>query len=110
MNEIIKLINPDDFDALLMQINKDVSLAGIDSDNFKNIATAEVLVDRMRGFIDALITNYQESFNNFMYRVDIPEKDVAKLNHGKMDNLIDEITYHIIKREMQKVFFKKQFG
>ena len=110
MNNLVKLIDTTNFEALVAQINRDVTLAGIDSDTFNNVETPEELISRLQNFIDVLVSNYQESFSNFMYRVDVPEKEVNAINKGEMTHLIDEITFFVLKREMQKVYFRKKFS
>lgn len=95
---------------LVEQIDKDIRLAGIESDEFTDIDSPEKLAENLYRFVDILISKYQESFNNFMYRVDIHEKDIYTLQQPNLEDLIENICLLIIKRELQKIYFRQKFS
>lgn len=97
-------------DQLVKQIDKDIRLAGIESDEFIDIDSPEILAETLYHFIDVLIHKHQESFNNFMYRVDIQEKDIYGLQQQNLEDLIENICLLIIKRELQKIYFRNKFS
>ncbi len=98
------------FDDLVKQIKKDIQMSGIDTDEFSTVDSAEDLINHLKFFIETLITNYADLFSNLMYRIDIPEKHMNQLDFSNMENLIEQLVYFIIKREGQKVYFKKRFS
>ena len=92
------------------QITKDLSLAGIDTTYFENVKTGEVLLEKLQYFIQDILSHHQTDFDRFMYRVDVPEKEFSGVMTTNFDVLIDRIVFLVLKREMQKLIFRKQFG
>ncbi len=112
MNHIMELIKQQDvlFEDLIIQLQKDLNLSGIDPDFFNEIDTAEELLQRTQSFITEMISHYPEAFNRFMYRIDVPEKELTQINHHALGDLTTHLTKLILKRELQKIVFRKQFG
>jgi hypothetical protein len=56
-----------------------------------------------------LINNQYDDYLNLLYRIDVPESELAKLKNDNLTTSIEEITYLVLKREYQKVWFKHNF-
>ena len=95
---------------LIGQIQKDLLLSGIDPDYFDDIASGEILLKKLEHFVQDMITYHSADFDRFMYRVDVSEKDFSGLTNIDLTLLVERIVFLILKREMQKIVFRKQFG
>ena len=112
MNKLSQLVAAD-YDKvpdLARQISKDVNLSGISDARFEGIISIEKLVSVLKEFVGELVAYNQEGFSNLMYRIDISESKIYALEHSQLTDLIDEITFMVLKREMQKVYFKNLFS
>jgi len=96
--------------AIIKQIMKDLTLSGIDTDAFVNITTAGQLVTALKQLVSEMLTYRFEDFNRFMYRIDIPEHKLTNILHRDLNLLVEELCVLILKREIQKIVFRKQFG
>ncbi len=92
------------------QIQKDLILSGIDPDYFNGIDSGETLLKRLEHFIQDILTYHPADFDRFMYRVDVAEKDFSGLTTTDLTLLVERIVFMILKRELQKIIFRKQFG
>ena len=112
MNKLTQLVavDYDKVPDLARQISKDVNLSGISDTRFEGIISIEKLVSILKEFIGELVAYNQECFSNLMYRIDISEAKIYELEHTQLTDLVDEITYMVLKREMQKVYFKNLFS
>jgi len=95
---------------LIVQIGKDINLSGIDDHRFDGIVSSEKLVSVLKEFIEDLITHNPEAFSNLMYRVDISEEQIRGLSHIQLTDLVDEISLLVLKREIQKVYYRKKYS
>mgnify|MGYP003661952895 CR=1 FL=1 len=96
------------YQNLIQQLNKDFQLSNL-SENFEISNTPIQLKEKLSKIILNLITNYYDDYLNFLYRVDVPEKELVALKVENLDTTINQITYLILKREYQKVWFKNRF-
>jgi len=112
MDNLAQLIKQQDilFEDLVIQLQKDLNLSGIDPDYFDGVVSPDMLLQRTENFIAEMISSYPEAFNRFMYRIDVPEKELAQINHRVLGDLTTHLTQLILKREIQKIVFRKQFG
>ncbi len=95
---------------LTEQIKKDLSLSGIDTLFFEKILSADDLLKNLQQFIQEILTYRPADFDRFMYRVDVPEKEFSSLITTDLDTIVNKIVFLVLKREMQKLVFRKQFG
>ncbi len=95
---------------LTAQIQKDLNLSGIDTKHFDHVDSGEDLIEKLSNFIQDILTYHPADFDRFMYRVDVPEKDFSKLLSTDLQLLVEQIVYLVLKREIQKILFRKQFG
>ena len=92
------------------QIKKDLSLAGIDAGYFEEVESGEVLLEKLQHFTQDILSFHPADFDRFMYRIDVPEQEFSGLMTTHFDVLVERIVFLVLKREMQKLIFRKQFG
>ena len=93
---------------LIAQLNKDFQLANVvGSFDFK--VSPVQLKKELFTILLNLINNQFDDYLNLLYRIDVPESELAKLKNHNLTFSIEEITYLVLKREYQKVWFKHNF-
>ncbi|WP_405295059.1 hypothetical protein [Algibacter sp. Ld11] len=97
------------YEKLILQLNKDFLLANVDLDFHE-----EVLPSSLKLLLHETVYRLiQEKFNeylNLLYIIDVPEKDVKALSGDDVLKLSEEVTFLILKREWQKVWFKNKYS
>lgn len=92
---------------LIEQLNKDFSLTGLDIHISVNLGP-KLLIERLNEIVAALMKNEFHKFINFLYRVDIPEEKIGELQSLDFDQLVNAMTFLILKKEWQKVWFRNR--
>lgn len=94
---------------MIAQLNKDFLYANIDLD-----LNEEVLPLSMKLILDETVFKLiQEKFAdylNLLYIIDVPEEVVKKLNGDDVLQLAKQVSFLILKREWQKVWFKNKYS
>ncbi|GAA3645604.1 hypothetical protein [Flavivirga jejuensis] len=97
------------YKKLIIQLNKDFLLANLDLDFHE-----EVLPSSLKLILhEAVYKLIQEKFTeylNLLYIIDVPEKEVKALNGDDLLELSEAVSFLILKREWQKVWFKNNFN
>jgi len=96
------------YQKLIIQLNKDFQLAGLSYHQKITIFPKE-LVNSMHIIIYKLLSNQFEEFLKLLYIIDVSESEIRKINQPNAKILSEKITYIIIKREWQKVYFRNKF-
>lgn len=96
------------YESLVKQINKDFLLANLEVSVEEN-CTPEILVKQLGVIITELINNEFDSFLNLLYRVDLSENEIKQLATGNQEKYIASVSFLILKREWQKVWFRKNY-
>ncbi|OYQ38269.1 hypothetical protein CHU92_05825 [Flavobacterium cyanobacteriorum] len=92
---------------LVEQVNKDFSLANEPVDFKGNITPINLKL----GLHDKVYRLIQEKFAeylNLLYIIDVPEKEIKALNGADLFELAEQVTFLILKREWQKVWFRNR--
>ncbi len=97
------------FTQTIKQLNKDFQLANIDENINETLEPVE-LKKELESFVLELLTNNYDCYLNLLYRVDVPESELMKLSGKVLAETVAEISFLIIKREFQKVWFKKRYS
>ena len=92
---------------LIEQLNKDLSLSGIDT-QFDINWNPESLISNLTKIIAALMEKDYQKFMNFLYRVDIPEKKLGNIVTSDFNAAVNEIVLMVLKKEWQKVWFRNR--
>ncbi len=95
------------FNNLIHQLNKDFQLANINVKFSESISSKE-LIDELSKAIFYLLKNEYDSYLNLIYRIDVSERELLTLDLNSED-IISDITFLVLKREAQKVWFKSKF-
>ncbi|MFM9826799.1 hypothetical protein [Flavobacterium sp.] len=93
---------------LIEQINKDFNLAneGID---FPMSISPEDLKIQLHEKIYRLIQYKFAEYLNLLYIIDVSEDQIKKLDGSDLVQLAEQVSFLILKREWQKVWFRNKF-
>ena len=93
---------------LVVQINKDFNLAneGID---FPMSVSPEELKIQLHEKIYRLIQYKFAEYLNLLYIIDVAEEEVKKLDGSDLIALAEQVSFLILKREWQKVWFRNKY-
>lgn len=107
--ELLKSITVENlYERLIEQLNKDFHLANVTA-NFDITHSPIQLKKQLFDVLFHLITNQYDDYLNLLYRIDVPESELSNLKSDDLTNTIEQITYLVLKREYQKVWFKQNF-
>ncbi|XRE42835.1 hypothetical protein ACIVBQ_001039 [Tenacibaculum discolor] len=97
------------YKQLVVQLNKDFSLTGIDLTFSENNTPLE-LKEELQKSIKELVLHDFSSYTNLLYRIDVSEKDSQITKSNDIDKYTENVTFLILKRIWKKVWFKNQFS
>ena len=89
---------------LIEQLNKDFQMTGIE-EQFSLETTPKFLISQLQNSIYKLINSNYSEYLNLMYRIDVSENQLKKID--VLD--VEQIGYVILKREWQKVWIRSKF-
>ncbi len=106
--ELLKTVEVENlYTQLILQLNKDFLLANLDT-SFAQTATPVDLKHKLGEVLLNLITNNYDGYLNLMYRIDVSEMELLKIKSDDMPTSIEQLTFIILKREYQKVWFRNK--
>lgn len=97
------------YKKLVVQLNKDFQLANIDL-NFHEAILPSSLKLLLHKTIYKLIQEKFIDYLNLLYIIDVPEKQVKALDGEDTLKLSEDVSFLILKREWQKVWFKNKYS
>ena len=107
--ELINLANEKSlFVQLVKQLQKDFLLANILWDTPNDITGSE-LVSSLHEKLYYLIMERFPEYLNLLYVIDIPEKEFQHLEITDAVEVADQMTFIVLKREFQKVWFRNKY-
>lgn len=92
---------------LIEQLNKDFNFANEPVD-FPLSTTPNELKIQLHEKIYRLIQYKFAEYLNLLYIIDVSEQEVKKLNGDDIAELAEQVTFLILKREWQKVWFRNK--
>ena len=95
------------YQNLILQINKDFQLSNL-NETIELSSTPVQLKETLSKILLKLFTSNYDDYLNLMYRIDVPEKELVTLKTENLETTIDQITFLILKREYQKIWFKNR--
>lgn len=108
-DELITQANSENlYGELVNQLNKDFLLANIDLDFDGNILPTS-LKYLLHETIFKLIQEKFAEYLNLLYIVDVPEHKVKELDGSDVVSLSEQVTFLILLREWQKVWFRHKY-
>ncbi len=114
-------IAPETTDLLLSQAQKEQLYIKLIEQRKKDFALANAPVEfaggpaafernlAVRAKIFRLIHHKFAEYLNLLYIIDVPEHEVKALNGGDITELAEQVTFLILKREWQKVWFRNRY-
>jgi hypothetical protein len=96
------------YKKLVLQLNKDFLLANINLDFHEDVLPSSLkflLHETVYKLIQEKFTDYL----NLLYIIDVPEKQVKALDGEDMLKLSEDVSFLILKREWQKVWFRNKY-
>jgi len=97
------------YQKLIHQLNKDFLFANIDLDFDEDVLPTSlkfILHETVYKLIQEKFTDYL----NLLYIIDVPEKLVKQLDGNDTLKLAEDVSFLILKREWQKVWFRNQYA
>lgn len=97
------------YEKLVQQIEKDFKLANIPFDlPFK--VTPKNLKTILHQKIYRLILDQFTAYLNLLYSIDVSEQLIKQITSEDPLQIADEVSFLILKREYQKVWFKRRYS
>ncbi len=94
--------------SLIEQINKDFNLANEGIDFPLSISPDELKI-QLHEKIYRMIQYKFAEYLNLLYIIDVSEIEIKKLDGSDLVILAEQVAFLILKREWQKVWFRKNF-
>ena len=97
------------YQKLIRQLNKDLLYANIDLDFHEDILPTSLklmLHETVYNLIQEKFTDYL----NLLYIVDVPEQEVRNLDDNDAVKLAEDVSFLILKREWQKVWYRNNYS
>lgn len=97
------------YSKLILQLNKDLRFANIDLEfDLETLPLSLKLM--LNECVYDLINQRFSEYLNFLYIVDVPEKEIQSLQSNDTHKLSEDVTFLILKRVWQKVWYKSKFS
>lgn len=97
------------YSKLIQQINKDFLLANIDLDFEENILPSS-LKYLLHEIVFKLIQEKFAEYLNLLYIIDVSETKIKQLDGSDTLKLSNDVTFLILQREWQKVWFRNIYS
>jgi len=97
------------YEDLVNQLNKDFEIIGT-AVNFSETENPKDLLEFLQEVISELLEKHFDVFLNLLYRIDINEHQIKTIINQLADDTEQQIAFLILKREWQKVWFKKFYS
>lgn len=109
LQAIYSLTTENLYEMLVQQILKDFQLVNIPISINEN-TSPEALLEELHKTIHELIIRDYNSYLNLLYRIDISEKELKNSNFKEnLDDFCKHNCYLILKKEIQKIYFRKKY-
>jgi len=96
------------YKSFIQQINKDFLLANIDLSFHEEVLPTSLKLI-LQDTIYKLITEKFTEYLNLLYIIDVPEDKIKELDGSDTLKLSEQVTFLVLKREWQKVWFKNHY-
>lgn len=106
LNKVTEL---DLYKDLIAQLRKDFGYANVMFDLASDV-TPEILQESLFHTVYELINHKFNDYLNLLYIIDVPEKQVKQLSSDDVLEIAQQVTFLILKREWQKVWFRKKYS
>jgi hypothetical protein len=93
---------------LISQLNKDLLFANIDLEFDKDTLPTSLKL-LLQETVFNLIQDKFSDYLNLLYQIDVSEQKIKSLDSSDMIKLSEDVTFLILQREWQKVWYKSKF-
>lgn len=93
---------------LIEQLNKDFNLANETIDIILSASPIDLKI-QLHEKIYYLIQHKFAEYLNLLYIIDVSESDIKKLDGSDLVELAEQVSFLILKREWQKVWFRNKY-
>ncbi|GGD15221.1 hypothetical protein [Hyunsoonleella pacifica] len=97
------------YKRLVQQLNKDFLLANIDLDFHEDVLPSSLKLI-LHETVYKLIQEKFSEYLNLLYIIDVSEHQVKALDGNDVLKLSEDVSFLILKREWQKVWFKHKYS
>lgn len=97
------------YKKLVVQLKKDFVLANISIELSDDIIPVE-LKTILHEKIYFLILEQFPEYLNLLYIVDVPEKEFKNIHMTDAVEVAEQVTFLVLKRELQKVWFRSKYS
>ncbi len=97
------------YKKLVIQLNKDFLYANIDLD-FEEDITPQTLKVVLHETVHRLIQEKFAEYLNLLYIIDVSEEKIKQLYGDDTLKLSEQVSFLILRREWQKVWFKAKYS
>ncbi|AEH00574.1 hypothetical protein [Lacinutrix sp. 5H-3-7-4] len=97
------------YKKLIYQLNKDFLYANIDLDFNEDILPTSLKL-MLHEIVYKLIQEKFTEYLNLLYIIDVPESKIKKLDGNDTLVLAEQVSFLILKREWQKVWFRNKYS
>lgn len=97
------------YSKLIKQVNKDFLLANIDLNFDENILPSS-LKYLLHEIVFKLIQEKFADYLNLLYIIDVSEDKIKQLDGSDTLRLSEQVTFLILQREWQKVWFRNRYS
>ena len=92
---------------MILQLRKDAQMSGLDFELNEN-SSSDDLISFLNDFLTELIHKDFTSYANFLYRIDVSEKEILKISEASLEILVGRISELILRKEWQKIWFRSK--
>lgn len=96
------------YPALIDQLNKDFNLANEPVDFPKSTSPDELKIQLHEKILRLIQFKFSE-YLNLLYIIDVSESQIRKLDGSDLIELSKQVSFLVLKREWQKVWFRNRF-
>ncbi|MGG5507318.1 MULTISPECIES: hypothetical protein [unclassified Myroides] len=100
-----QLKEQDLFEQLVQQIERDFRMS-VEEDLTFSASTPLELVQQIQELLESIAARTPAKLSMLLYRIDVAERDIRAIEEGDVFNYFQQLTYLIVKREFQKVYFR----
>ena len=97
------------YQKLVLQLNKDFLYANIDLDFDPEILPTSLKL-LLHETVYKLIQEKFAEYLNLLYIIDVSEEVIKQLDGSDTLQLVDQVSFLILKREWQKVWFRNEYS
>lgn len=93
------------FELLVQQIERDFRMS-VEEDLAFPASTPLELVQQIQEVLEHIASRTPAKLSMLLYRIDVAEHDIRAIEEGDVFAYFQQLTYLIVKREFQKVYFR----